>query len=157
VGERDDVVMNTFDAGALPLFKQDIDGEDAPEAAKALKTALDEADAVFFACPEYNYSMTAALKNALDWGSTAPKQAWQGKAGAIAGAGGGCGTARAQLALRQCGVFLDITFVNGPEVCINRFAKVVFNEDGDLIDEELQSRVSNLVDRLVVLAQNIRK
>eukprot|EP00605_Chrysophyceae_sp_TOSAG23-4_P001457 GSChrysophyteH1.ASY1.ANO1.1593.1 assembled CDS len=156
-GERDDVVINTFDVGALPLYNEDIDGEDAPEAAKAFKTALDEADAVFFACPEYNYSMSAALKNALDWGSKQPKQTWKGKAGAIAGAGGGCGTARSQLALRQSGVFLDITFVNSPEVCINRYAKVVFNEDGDLIDEEWQSRVSNLFDRLVALAQNIRK
>ncbi len=60
--------------------------------------------------------MTAPLKNALDWASKHPKNLWAGKAGGIAGSGGGSGTARAQLALRQSGVFLDITFVNAPEV-----------------------------------------
>jgi len=65
--------------------------------------------------------MTAALKNALDWPSHGTNL-WKGKVGAIVGAGGGAGTARSQLALRQTSVFLDITYVNSPEVVINRFA-----------------------------------
>ena len=35
--ERDDVIMNTFDVGVLPLYNEDIDGDNAPEAARAFK------------------------------------------------------------------------------------------------------------------------
>jgi NAD(P)H-dependent FMN reductase len=154
---RDDVVMTTFDIGALPLYNQDLDGEDAPEVAKNWKAAVQQADAVFFACPEYNYSMSGALKNALDWPSKFPSQLWKGKVGAIVGAGGGAGSARGQLALRQSGVFLDITFVNTPEVCIQRFSdKTAFDAEGNLVGEKWQERVENIFDRMVGLAVKIR-
>ena len=154
---RDDVVMTTFDIGALPLYNQDLDGEDAPEVAKNWKAAVQQADAVFFACPENNYSMSGALKNALDWPSKFPSQLWKGKVGAIVGAGGGAGSARGQLALRQSGVFLDITFVNTPEVCIQRFSdKTAFDAEGNLVGEKWQERVENIFDRMVGLAVKIR-
>ena len=40
---------------------------------------------MLFACPEHNYSISAALKNAIDWASRVPTQGnlWAGKAGAI--------------------------------------------------------------------------
>ena len=69
------------------------------------------------------------------------------------GAGGGQGTARSQLALRQTGVFLDITYVNSPEVLINRFAESsAFDADGNLIEEKWQERVENIFDRMIRLA-----
>ena len=155
--ERENVMMTTFDIGTLPLYNQDLDGEDAPEAAKAFKQEVEQADAIFFACPEYNYSMSAALKNALDWPSKYPSQLWKGKVAGIVGAGGGMGTARGQLALRQCGVFLDITFVNNPEVCIPRFSdNTAFDEDGNLISEKWQDRVADLFDRMVALARKMK-
>ena len=154
---RDDVIMTTFDIGTLPLYNQDLDGEDAPEVAKAWKAAVQQADAIFFACPEYNYSMSGALKNALDWPSKFPSQLWKGKVAAIVGAGGGAGTARGQLALRQSGVFLDITFVNTPEVCIQRFSDATaFDADGNLVGEKWQERVENIFDRLVHLAMKLK-
>eukprot|EP00946_MAST-07B_sp_MAST-7B-sp1_P000439 g439.t1 len=155
--ERENVTMATFDIGTLPLYNQDLDGEDAPEAAKAWKQEVENADAIFFACPEYNYSMSGALKNALDWPSKYPSQLWKGKVAGIVGAGGGMGSARGQLALRQSGVFLDITFVNTPEVCIPRFAdKTAFDEDGNLISKKWQDRVANLFDRTVALARKLK-
>ena len=153
---RDDVTMTTFDIGTLPLYNEDIDGDDAPAAAQAWKAAVEQADAIFFACPEYNYSMTAALKNALDWPSKKPQQLWKGKGAGIVGAGGGAGTARGQLALRQSGVFLDITFVNTPEVCIPRFTPGLFDADGNLISEKWQERVADLFDRMVTLAKKLK-
>ena len=130
---------------------------EAPEVAKAWKAAVQQADAIFFACPEYNYSMSGALKNALDWPSKFPSQLWKGKVAAIVGAGGGAGTARGQLALRQSGVFLDITFVNTPEVCIQRFSDATaFDADGNLVSETWQERVENIFDRLVNLAVKMK-
>ena len=51
---RDDVTMTTFDIGTLPLYNEDIDGDDAPAAAQAWKAAVEQADAIF-SCPEYNF------------------------------------------------------------------------------------------------------
>merc|ERR1711953_1378314 len=128
------------DIGALPLYNEDIEGDAAPEAVKTLKAQVAEADAMFFACPEYNYNMTPALKNALDWCSKDPSNLWKGKAAAIVGAGGGAGTARAQMSLRQSGIFLDLTFVNSPEVCIKRFEEKCFDDaSGDLQGEKIQA------------------
>jgi chromate reductase len=145
-----DVEMVMADIGD-PLYNQDLDGEDSPQAVKDFKQSVSEAHAVLFACPEYNYGMTAALKNALDWASKHPSNLWKGKAAAIMGAGGGSGTARAQLSLRQCGAFLDLTFVNAPEVAIQRFREKCFDEHGDLVSETWSERVREMVERLLRL------
>ena len=50
------------------------------------------------------------------------------------------------------GVFLDLTFVNSPELCIKRFEEKCFDEaTGDLTSEKWSSRVHDMVDRLVRL------
>jgi NAD(P)H-dependent FMN reductase len=54
--------------GALPLYSPDF-GDDYPPAARALKEAISQADAVLFVSPEYNRSIPGALKNAIDWAS----------------------------------------------------------------------------------------
>merc|ERR1712139_271538 len=113
--------------------------------------------AIFFACPEYNYNMTPALKNALDWCSKHPRNLWKGKAAAIAGAGGGAGTARAQLSLRQSGVFLDLHFVNSPELCIKRFEEQCFDAaTGDLQSEKHKERVKDMLQRLLELTAKLK-
>jgi NAD(P)H-dependent FMN reductase len=60
------------------------------------------AKAVVFATPEYNYSISGVLKNAIDWASRAPDQPFNEKPVAIMGCSMGLlGTARAQYQLRQ--------------------------------------------------------
>jgi chromate reductase len=51
----------------IPPYDADYDTEDAPEAVSRIREAVRDADAVFFATPEYNSSIPGALKNALDW------------------------------------------------------------------------------------------
>jgi len=144
------------DLSEVPMYSEDIEGDQAPAAVKTLKNQVAEADAVFFACPEYNYNMTPALKNALDWCSKNPGNLWKGKAAAIVGAGGGAGTARAQLSLRQSGVFLDLHFVNSPELCIKRFEDKCFDaETGDLQSEKHQERVKDMLQRLIELSSRL--
>jgi NAD(P)H-dependent FMN reductase len=53
--------------GALPHYNADMDGEDPPESVRRWRDALNAADAVFFASPEYGHGMPGSLKNALDW------------------------------------------------------------------------------------------
>lgn len=52
---------------AVPFYNEDLDQGSAPEAATALRATIAEADAVLAVTPEYNGSLPAVLKNALDW------------------------------------------------------------------------------------------
>ncbi|MFC3578194.1 NAD(P)H-dependent oxidoreductase [Streptomyces yaanensis] len=53
---------------AIPFYNEDIDVEgNVPEAAAELRAAAAQADALLFFSPEYNGTMPAVLKNAIDW------------------------------------------------------------------------------------------
>src|SRR5688500_16914530 len=67
----------------LPMFNQDVFDAGIPEPAKRLRAEIAEADGVLIASPEYNFSLTAVLKNAIDWASRPPNQSWQDKPVAI--------------------------------------------------------------------------
>jgi chromate reductase len=54
---------------SIPAYDQDDDGTPGPLEVESLRALVREADAVFFATPEYNSSIPGALKNALDWAS----------------------------------------------------------------------------------------
>ena len=58
-----------FDLNTVPMFHPDRQNEGFAAGAQALHEAIQAADAVMVACPEYNGSMTGALKNALEWAS----------------------------------------------------------------------------------------
>jgi len=53
----------------IPPYDGDLDVVPGPAPVEAFRDLVREADAVFFATPEYNSSVPGALKNALDWGS----------------------------------------------------------------------------------------
>ena len=133
------VRMEIANISALPFYNEDIE---KPQAAKDLIAQVTAADALVLACPEYNYSIAPALKNALDWASREPNNALlAGKPAAILGAGGGMGTSRAQYHLRQVCVFLDLHPLNKPEVFANAFVGA-FDADGNLTDAKLIQQVA---------------
>jgi chromate reductase len=143
------MTITLADLRGIPLYNAD---EPTPNAAtQAYLDQLAQADGLLLACPEYNYSMAPVLKNALDWASRAKdNHLLAGKAAAIMGAGGIMGTSRAQYHLRQTGVFLDLHFVNKPEVCCNA-NNGAFNEAGELVDE----RVQGLIQRQLVALHDL--
>jgi chromate reductase, NAD(P)H dehydrogenase (quinone) len=53
----------------IPAYDADDDLVPGPDSVEAFRAVVREADAVFFATPEYNSSVPGALKNALDWAS----------------------------------------------------------------------------------------
>ena len=67
-------------------------------------------NAILFVTPEYNWSVSGVLKNAIDWASRPHgDSAWNGKPEAMMGAStGAIGTARAQNHLRQILVYLNM-------------------------------------------------
>ncbi|KRS22921.1 NADPH-dependent FMN reductase [Alishewanella sp. WH16-1] len=129
----------------VPFYNADLAAK--PAAVDTLLQEFAAADALLLACPEYNYSLAPALKNALDWASREPDNyLLRGKAVAIMGSAGGMGSSRAQYHLRQVCVYLDLHPLNKPEVFANAFSGA-FDHDGDLIDDKIQENV-----RLLLLA-----
>lgn len=51
----------------LPFYNEEIDGEQAPEAATRIRHQVAAADRVLVVTPEYNGTMPAVLNNAIDW------------------------------------------------------------------------------------------
>ncbi|HEX6980307.1 MAG TPA: NADPH-dependent FMN reductase [Alphaproteobacteria bacterium] len=146
----DYMTIQIADISALPLYNEDVRQAGYPAPVEAFRAQIAEADAVLFATPEYNYSVSGVLKNAIDWASRPPAQPFEGKPVAIMGASGGVlGTARAQYHLRQMLVFLNAFPVNKPEVFIAQAAQK-FDAAGKLTDETARDLISKL---LVSLAE----
>jgi chromate reductase len=51
----------------VPPYDEDDDAIPRPESVERLASAIEGADAVLFATPEYNASVPGQLKNAIDW------------------------------------------------------------------------------------------
>jgi chromate reductase len=127
-----------------------------PEPVEEQRGRIAQADALLFATPEYNYSLPAALKNAIDWASRPPNQPLAGKPAAIMGASPGMlGTGRSQMHLRQVFVFVDVHPINKPEVLVAR-AHEKFDAEGRLTDEATRKHVRQLVEALVAWTRLLR-
>lgn len=141
------------DISALPFYNED---SQKPAAVTALAAQARKADAFVFACPEYNYSLAPALKNALDWLSREPAPTpFYGKAGCVLGAGGGMGTCRSQNHLRQVCVYLNIQLLDKPEFFSNAFSPA-FSENGDLVDPALEHRLGEMMETLAAWTRRLR-
>ncbi|QCO18187.1 NAD(P)H-dependent oxidoreductase (plasmid) [Azospirillum brasilense] len=61
--------MTLFPLNDIPPYDPDLDAENTPAPATALRNAIAAADGLVIISPEYNYGMSGVLKNALDWAS----------------------------------------------------------------------------------------
>ena len=123
--------LQIVEIGDLALYNEDIEADGPPEPWRAFRERIVATDAVLFVTPEYNRSVPAALKNALDVGSRPYGQSvWNAKPGAIVslspGAVGGFG---ANHHLRQSLVFLNVPAMQQPEAYIGG-AWGLFDESG---------------------------
>src|SRR5262245_41136076 len=128
----------------IPLFNQDVFDAGIPEAAKRFRAEVTAADGVLIASPEYNFSLTPALKNAIDWASRPPAQSWQDKPIAMFSCSQGpLGGARVQYDLRRILGQLWGHVLPRPEVFIGsspgKFA------DGKLTDEATRKFLTDLL------------
>jgi chromate reductase len=147
------MTIELADLSEMPFYNADI--TEKPAAVTALFKQMENADALLFGCPEYNYSIAPALKNALDWASREPKnRLLAGKPAAIMGAGGGMGSARAQYHLRQVCVFLDLKLLNKPEVFSNAKGDS-FDAEGNLVDPRIQGLIDQQLAALAGWAKRL--
>lgn len=131
----DGTVFTDIAIDDLPLYSPDYDA-DYPEAGRRLKSAIEEADAILIVTPEYNRSIPAPLKNALDWASRPwGKNSFDGKPVAIIGTSpGAIGTAVAQAALRPVLGFLNVVQMGQPEAYI-QFRPDLLDDNDSVTDK----------------------
>lgn len=138
----------------LPIYDGDIEAQGMPESAMKLKRAIEAADMLLIASPEYNYSVSGALKNAIDWASRSGNS-FDGKIAAIFGASGGVfGTLRGQYHLRQIFEQLNVLLLPTP-IAIIPNAPQAFNENGELTDAKTQEKLKTLIEKTIDLARKL--
>ncbi len=142
--------------GDFPLYDQDLNTKGIPSVVQSASDQLASADAIVLASPEYNYSVSGVLKNAIDWFSRVENQAFNGKAVSIMGASPGMGTARSQYHLRQILVFMNAYVVNKPEVMIAQ-STGKFNELGDLTDQNTIDFLDKALISLINLSNQLNQ
>jgi chromate reductase len=132
----------------LPAFDEDLEST-PPAPVQDFLDAIEEADAILIATPEYNASLPGSLKNALDWASRPfPDNVLRDKPSAVIGASTGLfGAVWAQAEVRK------VLKTSGAHVLESELpvgmADTAFDEDGALADPDLSARLHDLVLDLV--------
>src|SRR5215467_480352 len=151
-GARDagaDVTLIDLKDFPLPLFDQDLEAEQGmPENGKKLKQLFIDHDGLLIASPEYNSSITAVLKNAIDWVSRpAPGEpslvAYRGKIATLMSASpGALGGLRGLFHVRS--ILANIGVVVLPDQIAVAKAHEAFGPDGSLLDPRQQAGIEGL-------------
>jgi chromate reductase, NAD(P)H dehydrogenase (quinone) len=141
---------------AVPPYSEDDDGDQAPAAVTALRSAVAGADAVLFATPEYNHSVPGALKNALDWVSRPlATNPLRDKPVAVVGASAGMfGAVWAQAELRKVLAATGARVVDR-ELAVGRAAERI--AAGVVGDDELRAELGDHVAELAAAVAERRK
>jgi chromate reductase len=111
--------LKIIEIGQLPLYNQDFD-DHPPKEWTDFREEIKKFDGLLFVTPEYNRSVPACLKNAIDVGSRPyGKSVWDNKPGAIISASiGAISGFGANHHLRQSLVFVNIPCMQQPEAYI---------------------------------------
>lgn len=129
--------LQFIEIGDLEMYNQDLDDENPPASWVHFRKSVKMLDAVLFVTPEYNRSIPAVLKNALDVGSRPREQnAWDGKPAAIVSVSpGALGAFGANHHLRQSLVFLNVPAMTQPEAYIGNVT-ALYDKEGKLINDK---------------------
>jgi chromate reductase, NAD(P)H dehydrogenase (quinone) len=146
----------TVSLADIPFYSADVEQLGFPSAVTRFREEVAAADALIFASPEYNFSVSGVLKNALEWLSRPPNPPAYGKPCAIFGASvSPLGTARGQFHLRHVCVSLNMIPVNVPHVDITD-SKAKFDSENRLTDQPSIDLLRQLVFELRTLSLRLR-
>lgn len=145
--------LEIFDIAAIPFYKEDLQKQGFPQPVQELRQRVRAADALLLATPEYNHSVPAVLKNAIDWASVAPEAPLKGKPVAIMGATPhNWGTVRAQGHLRDILFGAGARAIQKPEVLVAQAAQK-FDDAGKLSDEPTRKFLRQLLQAILEQAR----
>lgn len=141
----------------VPFYSADVEQRGLPAPVQALRSEVAAADALVFAVPEYNFSVSGVLKNALEWLSRPPNPPAFGKPCAIFGVTvSPLGTARGQFHFRHICVSLNMVPLNTPHVDITN-AKSKFDAESRLTDQPSLDALRELLAGLQALTARLRQ
>ena len=145
----------------LPLFDQDLEaGQGMPENGTKLRQLFSDHDGLLVASPEYNSSVTAALKNVIDWVSRPaagepPGAVFRGKVAALMSASpGALGGLRGLVHLRS--ILGNIGVIVLPDQIAVARAHEAFQPDGSLTDPKQQAGIEALGKTLASFLMKLR-
>lgn len=138
----------------VPMFDADLESDPLPPGVQRLRDAVAAADGLLLATPEYNWSLTGAMKNALDWLSRGPQAPIDRLPAALLSGAGGSGGRRAQAHLRDVLGHNEVDVLDRA-VQIPRIEQHV--RDGALVTPEHREAVAELVAALAVRVQERRR
>lgn len=145
----------------LPVFDQDQEAaEGLPEAARTLKELFLSHDGLLIASPEYNSSLSAVLKNTIDWVSRPaegepPLACFADKvAGIMAASPGALGGLRGLVHLRAILGNLRV-MVTPLQVAVPK-AHEAFDDDGNLRDAKQRESVEHIGDTVATVVAKLR-
>lgn len=147
-----------IDLSGLEMYNQDWDDEGTPTTAwTAFREEVKTLDGVVFVTPEYNRSVPAVLKNALDVGSRPyGESVWDKKPGLVVSVSPGAVSAfGANHHLRQSLVFLNVPTLQQPEAYIGNVVNLI-NEDGTIV-EGTMGFLKSIVDAYVDFFNRLTK
>lgn len=144
----DKVDFTALSLADIPLYNQDLDGDNPPASVATLKQAVTEADALLLATPEYNFGMSGVLKNALDWLSRPAFDApLTGKPSTIITASmSPLGGVRAQEDCRRVLFGTHSPVMGGFEFLLGSAHKA-FDDSGKLVDEDAIRRLQRHIEQ----------
>jgi chromate reductase len=149
--------FDIVEIGQLPFYNEDIETAAPPAAWTAFRQRIKAADAILFVTPEYNRSVPAVLKNALDVGSRPyGSSVWDRKPGAVVSSSPGAIAAfGANHHLRLSLVFLNVPAMQQPEAYISHVDKL-FDEHGKLVSEGTGKFLQALMQAFATWIETIR-
>lgn len=136
--------------GDLPLFNEDIDGENAPETYHVFRSKMKEKQGFIFVTPEYNRSMPGCLKNAMDVGSRPKGQSiWTGKPGMVISLSqGNLSGFGANHHLRQVLVNVNVPTMPQPEIYLAKVQEMM-DADGTITNPKTSELLQKAMDSYV--------
>ncbi len=132
----------------IPFYNGDVEEAGMPAPVAAFRATLQAADALLISTPEYNSSVPAVLKNAIDWASRGPDSPLKGVTAALMGGGGGFGSHRAQSHLRDVLRNTGVYELPVPAVTVRQIWNR-FDENLELVDPRILDQVAALLRALV--------
>jgi len=153
----DGVDLDVITLEGVEPYNADVEARGWPSGVAALRHRVEPAVAVLFSTPEYNYSVSGVLKNAIDWMSRPHADGViTGKPAGIMGASTSMiGTARAQAHLRQMAYYNAMPLLASNEVLIGSVADK-FADDGTLTHEPTREFVKGFMTDFVAWIRTLR-
>lgn len=141
----DGMTITLFPLHDIPIYNMDVEADGFPESVVALHQAIESADGLILATPEYNGSYSGVIKNAIDWASRGGSRLAEKPVITMGGSPGALGSTKAQEHLRAVCLHRNMYLMPQPAVAVPQLTKKI--EDGKLTDEGTRDFLKNAVDK----------